>query len=44
MPPAYKIWQLSIQPFRRYDCKRQNLKWAMWPWPCPFRAGLSSKS
>jgi len=24
--PAYKIWQLSLQPFREYDCGRQNRK------------------
>jgi len=22
--PAYKIWRLSLQPFRRYNCGRQN--------------------
>jgi len=25
----------------RYDCRRQNWKWVMWP---PFKGGLSSVS
>jgi len=33
---AYKIWQLSLQPFWRYDCGRRNWKWVMWLWPRPF--------
>jgi len=33
---ANKIWQLSIQPFRRYDRGHRNWKWVMWPWPHPF--------
>jgi len=28
---VYKIWRLSLQPFRRYDCGRRNSKWVMWP-------------
>jgi len=28
--PPYKIWQLSLQPFRRYDCGHRNWKWVMW--------------
>jgi len=27
---AYKIWRLSLQPFRRHDCGRRNWKWVMW--------------
>jgi len=27
---ALKIWRLSLQPFRRYDSRRQNWKWVMW--------------
>jgi len=30
-----KVWQLSLQPFRRYDCGRQNWKCVMWPRPRP---------
>jgi len=22
IPPAHKIWRLSLQPFRKYDCGR----------------------
>jgi len=24
IPPAYKIWRLSLQPFRWYDCRHWN--------------------
>ena len=34
--PAYKIWRLSLRPFRRYDCKCQKWKWITWPWPRPL--------
>jgi len=34
--PAYKIWQLSLQTFRRYDCRSWNWKWVTWPWPRTF--------
>jgi len=27
---VYKIWWLSLQPFWRYGCGRQNSKWVMW--------------
>jgi len=41
--PVYKIWQLSLHPFRRYDCGRRNWKWVdHGPWPRPFRGCLSS--
>jgi len=33
----YKIWRLLLQTFLRYDCGHGNRKWAMWPWPRPFR-------
>ena len=39
---AYKIWRLSLQPFRRYDCGHRNWKWVVWPWPRLFKGGLSS--
>jgi len=29
--PAYKIWRLSSQPFRGYDCGRRNWKYVTWP-------------
>jgi len=34
--PAYKIWQLLLQPFRRYNCGYRNRKWVTWPWSWPF--------
>ena len=34
--PAYKIWRFSLQPFRRYNCRCQNLKLVTWPRPCWF--------
>jgi len=36
--PAYKIWRLSLQPFRRYDCRHRNEKWSHDPnHPPPYQ-------
>jgi len=32
---AYKIWQLPLQLFRRYDWGHQNWKSFTWCWPRP---------
>jgi len=40
--PAHKIWRLSPQPFRKYNCGRRIEKWVTWHRPRPFRFGLSS--
>ena len=39
---VYKIWRLSLQPFRRYDCGRRNCKMCHVTRTTPFRGVLSS--